>query len=208
MKKQKEKGKKSVGGKTKDDHDEKKDDSAESSMPKENATTKEHFSGQEASSQRLTGEDEETRPAEPEDPLKAPSKQTHNRQPSLSLQSKLRSSSFRRTSVSQAPLSPPLSGSKSPILPVLSPEGESINDIYRKQTSRLEKLEKENKNLVKEVRDVEARWKKTEEELEDLRESSSEIAELKSWAGKVHVKLEETEKLASIIRFCFNTGEF
>ena len=147
-------------------------------------------------------------PAESEDSLKTPSKHTHNRQPSLSLQSKLRSSSFRRTSVSQAPLSPPLNGNRSPILPVLSPEGESVNEIYRKQTSRLDELEKDNRRLVKEARDVETRWKKAEEELEDLRESNSEVAELKLRVGKADAKSEEIEKLASISVSSIDISEY
>lgn len=134
----------------------------------------------------VTGSDEQ---------VQTPLKQTHNRQPSLSLQSQLRSSSFRRTSVSQAPTSPPLNGSKSPILPVLSPEGDSVNEIYRKQTSRLDELERENRRLAKDARDSEARWKKTEQELEELREDSGEIAELKLRAGKADIKSEEVEKL-------------
>lgn len=149
-------------------------------------------------SQSLVEEDEDVEPVESEDSLRTPSKQTHNRQPSLSLQSKLRSSSFRRTSISQAPLSPPLNGSRSPILPVLSPEGESVNEIYRKQTSRLDELERENRRLVKEARDVETRWRKAEEELEDLRESNSEVVELRLRVGKADAKSEENEKLASI----------
>lgn len=125
----------------------------------------------------------------------APSEKTHNRQPSLSLQSQLRSSTFRRTSVSQTPLSPPPYEIKSPTLPVLSPEGESINDIYRKQTLRLDELEKENKRLVKEVRDVRLRWEKAEQELEDLRESNGEFAELKMRATKVDAQNEELIRL-------------
>ena len=126
------------------------------------------------------------------------SKKIHNRQPSLSLQSQLRSSSFRRTSVSQAPTSPPLNGGRSPNLPVLSPEGDSLNEIYRKQASRLDELEKENRRLAKDARENEARWKKTEEELEELRESSGEVAELKLRAGKVDAKSEEIEKLVRL----------
>ena len=123
------------------------------------------------------------------------SKSPHNRQPSLSLQSKMRSSSFRRTSLSQGPLSPTLNGSKSPHLPALSPDGDAVSDIYRKQAFRLDELEKENKRLVKEVEYAEARWRKTEEELEELREASSQVAELKSRALEADTKSEEVTKL-------------
>lgn len=113
----------------------------------------------------------------------------------MSLQSQLRSSSFRQNSVSQTPTSPPLSGGRSPNLSVLSPEGDSLNEIYRKQASRLDELERENRRLAKDARENEARWKKTEEELEELRESSGEVAELKSRAGKVDAKSEEIDNL-------------
>jgi len=83
------------------------------------------------------------------------------RQPSISVQSKMRSSSFRHASASGGPLSPDTS---------YSPEGGSAPDIYRKQASRIEELERENKQLAKEAADGEKRWKKAEEELEDLRE--------------------------------------
>lgn len=79
---------------------------------------------------------------------------------SLAEQSKLRSSSFRRGSVTS-----PLSPGASP------PDGETAADIYRKQAARIEELERENKKLGKEAADAEKRWKKAEEELEDLREA-------------------------------------
>lgn len=124
-----------------------------------------------------------------------PPGKAHNRQPSLSLQSQLRSSNFRRTSITQAPLSSAPNETKSPNLPLLSPEGDSINEIYRKQTVRLDELEKENKRLAKEVRDVRLRFEKAEEELEDLRESNAELAELRIRAAKVHAQIEEIDRL-------------
>ncbi|KAI0101688.1 hypothetical protein GGR51DRAFT_550832 [Nemania sp. FL0031] len=90
-----------------------------------------------------------------EDPL-SPTQAT----PSLSQQSKLRSSSFR-----QGPLSPTL------------PEGDTAADIYRKQVARIEDLEKENKRLAKEASDAERRYKKAEEELADLQEADQEGSE-------------------------------
>lgn len=85
------------------------------------------------------------------------------RQTSLSLQSKMRSSSFRQSS--GGPLSPSYG---------FSPEGDTAPDIYRKQASRIEELERENKRLAKEASDGERRWKKAEEELEDIREADDE----------------------------------
>ncbi|KAK4223889.1 hypothetical protein QBC38DRAFT_486770 [Podospora fimiseda] len=78
--------------------------------------------------------------------------------PSLSQQSKARSTSFRH-----GPLSPGL----------FSPEGETAPDIYRKHVGRIEELEKENKRLEKEAQDAERRWQKAEGELADLREGES-----------------------------------
>lgn len=128
-----------------------------------------------------------------------PTRQMHNRQPSLSLQSQLRSTSFRRTSVSQAQTSPPLNGGKSPTLPILSPDGDTVNEIYRKQTARIDELERENRRLVKDAKEGEARLKKTEEELEELRESSGEVAELKLKARGADAKSQEFEKLVRLL---------
>ena len=104
----------------------------------------------------------------------------HGRQPSLSLQSKLRSSSFRQTTAGG-----PTSPSSGTNLPPLTPDEGTIQDIYRKQSARLEELEKENRRLAKEVLDGEHRWRKTEEELEELREGTIEGEALKVQAQKV-----------------------
>lgn len=134
-------------------------------------------------------------PDEPTDSAPNVSKPPHNRQPSLSIQSKMRSSSFRRTSVSQGPMSPSQTGPKSPSLPVLSPEGDTVTDIYRKQASRLDELERENRRLAKEATDSSARWKSMETELEELRESSGELAELRSRAQASSSKDAEISRL-------------
>ncbi|KAK3327858.1 hypothetical protein B0T19DRAFT_422997 [Cercophora scortea] len=85
---------------------------------------------------------------------------THASPPSLAEQSKARSTSFRKASIS-GPLSPG----------TFSPEGETAPEIYRKHVSRIEELERENKRLAKESADAEKRWQKAEEELADLREA-------------------------------------
>ena len=123
---------------------------------------------------------------------------THNRQPSLSIQSKMRSSSFRRQSLSQGPLSPTANGSKSPDLPTLTPDGDSVNSIYRKQAARLDELEKENRRLAKEAQENEKRWRKTEDQLEELREASGEVAHLKARAEKADAQIEEFNKVVSL----------
>ncbi|KAK5173951.1 hypothetical protein LTR16_011589, partial [Cryomyces antarcticus] len=73
------------------------------------------------------------------------SKQPHARQPSLSIQSKQRSESFRRGSIVQSPTTSALKS------PLLGPAGST-------DASRIEELEQENKRL-----------KDVEEELEELR---------------------------------------
>ncbi len=196
LKKQKEKDKKSGGGTKKDNPQEVKEDPA-------GATTLDKKKAPEQ--EPALAEEEQT--ASPLDGNEAPAikstmgitetstKPAHNRHPSLSLQSKMRSSSFRRTSISQNPLSPSANGAKSPILPALSPDGDSITEIYRKQAARLDEFERENKRLTKDVHEVEGRWKKNEEELEEFREASGELAELKVRADKANAKNEEIEKL-------------
>lgn len=201
----KQKGKKAGGAKRKDDAQESKDGAAESSL----ADPSEADQAQEKSEEPAAVDDEtkqEPFPDIKEDDKfveekqadggsETPSKQRHGRQPSLSLQSKMRSSSFRRTSMSQTPISPGANGSKSPEIPLLSPDGDSVNSIYRKQAARLDDSEKENKRLAKEATDVEKKWRQTEEELEELREASGEVAELKSRLQRAEAQAEELNKV-------------
>ncbi|EXJ82576.1 hypothetical protein A1O3_06389 [Capronia epimyces CBS 606.96] len=73
------------------------------------------------------------------------------RQPSVSLQSKIRSTSFRDS----GPLNPAAASAS---------------------LSRSEELEKENKRLAKEAEDHEKRWRRVEEELEELREQNADMS--------------------------------
>jgi vacuolar-type H+-ATPase subunit I/STV1 len=115
---------------------------------------------------------------------------------SLSIQSKIRSSSFRRTSISNNPLSPTaVSDLKSPTLPPLSPGGDTVTDIYRKQTRRIEELERENKRLEHEFAESQRRRIKAEREAEELRETTDELNVLKNKAEQVDAHAEETETL-------------
>lgn len=102
---------------------------------------------------------------------------------SLAQQSKIRSSSFRKGSVSvpQGPLSPGPG----------SPEGATAPEIYRKQVSRIDELEKENERLTRANTESEKRWKKAEGELEDLRESGDA-------SGKHPGSGDEAEKLVGV----------
>ncbi|KAA8641908.1 uncharacterized protein ATNIH1004_010847 [Aspergillus tanneri] len=138
--------------------------------------------------------------SEPQSAAKLDTQRTsHDRQPSLSIQSKMRSSSFRRTSVSQGSVSPsPSAAMKSP-LPPLSADGDSVHEVYRKQSTRIEELEKENKRLEKELEDGTSRLKKTEDELEDLREAIVDVAELKDQLEKAEQKAGETDELKAEI---------
>lgn len=105
--------------------------------------------------------------------------------------------------MSQGPLSP--NGAKSPDLPVLTPDGDAVSAIYRKQAARLDELEKENRRLAKESQEAEKRWKQTEEELEELREASGDVAELKARAQAAEAQMEEFSKVVcSQIAFNLN----
>ncbi|CAL3972703.1 hypothetical protein PZA11_004247 [Diplocarpon coronariae] len=125
------------------------------------------------------GKDQEE--ATPEQSSGVPQRQT-----SLSIQSKMRSSSFRQSS--GGPQSPGYG---------FSPDGDTAPDIYRKQAARIEELEKENKRLAKEASDGERRLKKAEEELEDLREAENETTMSKSTTAANTALAVEYEKLKS-----------
>ncbi|PKY05074.1 hypothetical protein P168DRAFT_268023 [Aspergillus campestris IBT 28561] len=141
---------------------------------------------------------------QPASKLEAPSGGAHGRQPSLSIQSKMRSSSFRKNSVSQGSNNNNLAQSpsttiKSPSLPPLSADGDSVHEVYKKQASRIEDLEKDNKRLEKELEEASGRWRKTEEQLEDLREASVDVAELKDKLAKAEQKAGDVEELKAEI---------
>lgn len=135
-----------------------------------------------------------------------PLRGSHTRQPSLSFQSKIRSSSFRRISVSNGasaaggPTSPSIAiaNLKSPPLPPLTPDEDSVHEVFRKQAARLEELERENKRLGKELDDANAKRKKADDQLEDLREASVETVELKDKLEKAEKKVAEIEKLVRL----------
>lgn len=134
---------------------------------------------------------------EPQVRVDAPrASQNHGRQPSLSIQSKMRSSSFRKSSISQGSVSPsPSQTMRSPSLPPLTADGDSVHEVYRKQSTKIEELEKDNKRLEKELEEASGRWRKTEEQLEDLRESSVDAVELKDKLEKAEQKAAEVDTL-------------
>ena len=93
------------------------------------------------------------------------------RQPSVSLQSKIRSTSFR----DNGPLSPAaLSGNP---------------------LSRIEELERENRKLFKEAEEHESRWRRVEEELEEVREENATKSTRSDVDGEVQRLQAEIETL-------------
>jgi len=98
-------------------------------------------------------------------------------------QSRMRSSSFRQSS----------SGLPSPGYGFPT-DGDTAPAIYQKQATKIEELEKEIKRLAKEASDSEKRWKKAEDELEDLRDADSPVA-TKSSDNSSTISSGEVEKL-------------
>ena len=205
MKKQKGKAQKPGGIKKKDDGQEIKEDIDSQDVTRQGAqTTEQDKSGTEGGNNELPTvspdtQDEAMLDRSTNDAPETPAQPSaHNRQPSLSIQSKMRSSSFRRQSLSQGPLSPAANGSKSPDLPALTPDGDTVNSIYRKQAARLDELEKENRRLAKEAQENEKRWRKTEYQLDELREASGDVAQLKARAEMADAQSEEFNKVVRL----------
>lgn len=96
------------------------------------------------------------------------------REPSESQQSKERSKSFKSGDAGASSTS----------------ASAEVQELYRKQAARIEELEKENKDYKSSQEDGSARLAKAEEELESLRESTSDVAELRS-------KAKESEKIST-----------
>jgi hypothetical protein len=88
-------------------------------------------------------------------------KPSHGRKPSVAVESRQRSESFFRSGATGGPL---------------SPGGGVTSEVYREQQQKIEELEKENKRLASEVEENQGRWKKGEEELEELREGRGDAA--------------------------------
>lgn len=61
-----------------------------------------------------------------------------------------------------------------------APAANEVNELYMKQAARIEELEREGKAFQQQGQDSAARLSKAEEELEKLRENSSDLAELRS----------------------------
>ena len=205
MKKQKGKAQKPGGAKKKEDSQEVKEEADAPDINEQGGGPADHAKSSaegdnNESAKTLSDTKDEAKPEKSTDDAAEPSasNDAQNRQPSLSIQSKMRSSSFRRQSLSQGPLSPTANGSKSPDLPALTPEGDSINSIYRKQAARVDELERENRRLAKEAQEHEKRWRRTEDQLEELREASGDVAQLKARAEQADARIEEFNKVVSL----------
>ncbi|RYN39096.1 hypothetical protein AA0113_g849 [Alternaria arborescens] len=158
----KKKTKKAGGGKKKEDKAEAPAEAEASIEASAEATTTEDQSEQvapepvEATNAAPPPEEDDDEPSE----LAVP-KAAHGRKPSVAVESRQRSESFYRSGAAGGPL---------------SPGGGVTSEVYREQAQKIEELEKENKRLASEVEENQERWKKGEEELEELRESRGDVA--------------------------------
>jgi hypothetical protein len=163
----KQKAKKAGGGKKKEDKKEADAAEAEASTAAEKTEEKaEELAAPqppEATSASPGPVDDDDDDDEPTELPKAQS--SHNRKPSIAVESRMRSASFYRGG-DGTPTSPP----------PITPGGGVSGDIYREQAQRIEELERENKKLGNEVEEGKKRWKKGEEELEELREARGDVA--------------------------------
>lgn len=158
----KKKTKKAGGGKKKEDKAEAPAEAEASIEASAEATTTEDQPEQvapepvEATRAAPPPEEDDDEPSE----LAVP-KAAHGRKPSVAVESRQRSESFYRSGAAGGPL---------------SPGGGVTSEVYREQAQKIEELEKENKRLASEVEENQERWKKGEEELEELRESRGDVA--------------------------------
>ncbi|KAK1071710.1 hypothetical protein LTR74_003081 [Friedmanniomyces endolithicus] len=154
----------------------KKDDKAGASENKVD-----DVAGEEAAAAAPATEDSETPDAAPEDEKLAEggendaARSLPERQPSLSMQSRQRSESFRQGAPST--IATDLKSGGGPLSP-----GIEVQDLYKKQAARIEELERENVAYKVQQEEGAARLVKAEEELDGLREGSSDVAELRSKA--------------------------
>ena len=152
--------KKKAGGAKKKKED-KPDAPAEAEASTEATTTEEK--PEETASEPVEAISASPTPAEDDDEpseLAVP-KPSHGRKPSVAVESRQRSESFYRSGAAGGPL---------------SPGGGVTSEVYREQVQKIEELEKENKKLASEIEENQSRWKKGEEELEELRDGRGDVA--------------------------------
>lgn len=112
------------------------------------------------------------------------------RQPSISLQSKQRSESFRRGSIGQ--VGTDMKVGTGPLSP-----GLEVQDLYKKQAARIEELEQANWTLHGQLTESVTKLSKAEEELENLRAGHNELADLRNKvkdADQLSAELETTQR--------------
>ncbi|RFU29152.1 hypothetical protein B7463_g7190, partial [Scytalidium lignicola] len=182
----KQRAKKAGTGTKKEEKAEKAEPAADSADVEESKEEEPKPSPEETKEDEAKEDEDNKFPDAEETVSELPSQPSHQRHPSISVQSKMRSSSFR----SSGPISP---GN------IYSPDGDTAPDIYRKQALRIEELEKENKRIAKEVTEGEKRWKRAEEELEDLREAEGN-AEGKSAATSRSVEIDKLKNEIAILQ--------
>ncbi|RMY98594.1 hypothetical protein D0860_08479 [Hortaea werneckii] len=173
-KEQQKKGKKGSG--------KKKEDKAAKDEAKAEVEAAEAAVGDEAGDDKEAPEDDkkpEEETGEDAGDTTAKDEEEISEKPSESKQSKQRSESFRQ-------------GGSGPLSP-----GAEVQDLYKKQAARIEELEKESKSYKQQQKDGASRLAKAEEELEKLREDSSDVAELKTKSKEAETLKEE---LASVQR--------
>jgi hypothetical protein len=158
----KQKAKKAGGGKKKEDKTEAPPE-AETSTEATTEATKTEDRPEQVAPEPVEATTVSSPPAEDDDEpseLAVP-KPSHGRKPSVAVESRQRSESFYRSGAASGPL---------------SPGGGITSEMYREQAQKIEELEKENKRLASEVEENQNRWKRGEEELEELREGRGDVA--------------------------------
>jgi hypothetical protein len=172
---------------TKEEDTKEEDAKAEDAKPELEVEAPEDENGDDSKgTEGSDGKDAEQTVSETVSGLTTPLSHQRKSSSSISQQSKMRSSSFRSPT---GPLSP---GHGFP------PEENTAPEIYRKQALRIEELEKENKRLAKEASDGEKRWKRAEEELEDLREAEGDSSSKEKDASSAVGSSGELEKLVHL----------
>ena len=156
----KQRAKKAGGGKKKED---KAETPAEAEAEASTDATNTEPQAEQAEPEPVEATTVSQPPAEDDDEpseLAVP-KASHGRKPSVAVESRQRSESFYRSGAAGGPLSP----------------GAGVtSEVYREQALKIEELERENKRLAGEVEESQNRWKKGEEELEELREGRGDVA--------------------------------
>jgi hypothetical protein len=159
----KQKAKKAGGSKKKDEKTEAPTEAEASTAPETTDEKPEEAAPEpvEATSASPGPVEDDDEPAE----LAAP-KASHGRKPSIAVESRQRSESFYRAGAVGTPTSPGAG----------TPGGGITSEVYREQAQKIEELERENKRLASEAEENQTRWKKGEEELEELREGRGDVA--------------------------------